>query len=351
MKHKDFFSLVVEKIGNDQAYFPGTGGNVSFKIDDSIMFIKSSGKRVANMTDEDGSVALKYNPIKNFFYTDILSAEGERVSMTTIKASVIESYTGRPSIETGFHALLGAAVIHSHSFFVNVLTCSQDFEMIVETIFFGSQISYSCIPYAKPGYYLTHAIVEKTKHLSQKPRVFFMKNHGVIVSAETMEEALVLHERINSRIKAYFSLDYFIYPKAAIVLVEEGIWESCNNFLVQFICSHSSTFSSFEEFILFPDLSVFCEDINVVDVFDDCNHKITIEKSTGRIRYRANLYEAECIEENLVAYACTVSTIRKHHLNPCYISKDSIGHIRNMEQEHYRKRLLKNSINLLRNKG
>ncbi|MEN9552351.1 MAG: hypothetical protein RI935_728 [Candidatus Parcubacteria bacterium] len=341
MKHNNFFSSVVERIGGDQAYFPGTGGNVSLKIDDSIMLIKASGKRVADMKDEGGSVALNYNPIKDFFYTDILSAEGERASMETINVSIIKSHTGRPSIETGFHALLGTAVIHSHSFFVNILTCSQDFEILVETIFFGSRISYSCIPYAKPGYYLTHSIVEKTKYLSQKPRVFFMKNHGVIVSAETMEEALILHESINSKIKTYFSLDDFIYPKAAIVLVEEGLWESRNDVLIRFICSHLSIFASFEEFILFPDLSVFCEDIHVVDVFDDCKHKITIEKSTGCIRYRANLYEAECIEENLIAYVCTVSSIKKHHLNPCYILKDAIGHIRNMEQEHYRKLLLK----------
>lgn len=334
------FLHIVTSIGNNQAYFPGTGGNVSLKVGDMIL-IKASGKRIVHMNEAGGVVGLRHAPVVTFFSNDTVSDEGEQESSKLINSVVQSGYTGRPSIETGFHTFLGIAVIHSHSAYINLLTCSTSFEQLVETIFFGKDITYMCLPYAKPGYHLTHTLLSVAKNLSHRPRVFFMQNHGVIVSAETMEEAVMLHEKINNYVLAYFSLTHAQYPRSTLRHFGDFFSESATPFLQMFVREKFHLFESIEEHILFPDLSVFCDDVEIVDYFGgDCTHKVTIEKSTGKIRYRASNQEAHCIEENLVAYAFLMRYLDVHHLRPVFISKDAVGHIRNMEQERYRKMLL-----------
>lgn len=334
------FRHVVASIGNNQAYFPGTGGNVSLKVGD-VMLIKASGKRIIHMNEKDGVVSLHHTPVISFFSNDVVNDEGEKESLKLINSLVRSGSTGRPSIETGFHTFLGTAVIHSHSAYVNMLTCSTSFEQLVETIFFGKDITYMCLPYAKPGYHLTHTLLSVAQHLSHRPRVFFMQNHGVIVSAETMEDAVALHEKINTYILRYFSLDHTHYPRSSLKHLGDAFSESATPFLHTFVREESHLFGSIEEHILFPDLSVFCDDVAIVEHFsNECTHKMTIERSTGKIRYMASNQEAHCIEENLVAYAFLMHYLKIHHLRPVFISKDAVGHIRNMEQERYRKMLL-----------
>ncbi|MEN9880950.1 MAG: hypothetical protein RLZZ308_133 [Candidatus Parcubacteria bacterium] len=339
MKRDSYFSYIVEKIGNNQAYFPGTGGNVSFKIGD-VMFIKASGKRVLNMNEDDGVISLSHKPVTQFFFETPKSEEGESISNDLIRKLVHEGQLGRPSIETGFHTLLGSVVIHSHSAYVALFACTLQFQNVVETIFFGTPYKYICLPYAKPGYHLTHTLLDAVRNISGKPRVFFMQNHGLIVSAQTEEDAVLLHEEVNQKIRDYFSLSVNDYPKAELFHLEGDISESGTQFLIDFVASHIHLFASIEEHIIFPDLSVFCDDIEIVDSFSECVHKVTIERITGKVRYKTNEQEAQCIEENLVAYAFIMSYMKKHHLSPFYISKNEVGHIRDMEQEKYRKFLL-----------
>jgi hypothetical protein len=168
-----------------------------------------------------------------------------------------------------------------------------------------------------------------------------MKNHGVIVSAETMDEAILLHEKVNDLALRYFSLTHESYPRASLFHIGKNLSESRTPSLQHFMRENYHLFSAIEEHILFPDLSVFCDDIEIVETFRDiCEHKMTIEKSTGKVRYLTSNQESHCIEENLTAYAFLMHYLKVHHLQPVFISKDAVGNIRSMEQEKYRKLLL-----------
>lgn len=333
------FDVVVEALGHRQDYFPGTGGNISFKLEDGVMFIKASGKRISHMKEEDGVVPLLYHEIKEHFHTTTPSSEGEKKSTELILSLVDKKAKGRPSIETGFHTLLPQAVIHSHSAYANMLTCSSSFEKLMETVFLGSDVPYMSIAYAKPGYYLTHLFLERVRKLSSRPKVIFMKNHGIVVSSTTLQEAIQLHEKVNEQIKKYFHFKDDIYPSSNLVEVHEMCSVSDTPFLQEFIRNNINLFKNINDYILFPDLTVFCQDI-VVTSDVSTNAKIIVDPATGRIIYKTKSKEAYCIEENLIAFAFLMTYMKEHHLRPVYISQEEADSIRNMEQEKYRKRII-----------
>ena len=333
------FDFVVEAIGGRQDYFPGTGGNISLKLDDGSMFIKASGKRILHMKEKDGVVGLSYANIRDYFHESSVSHEGEKESLDIVSASIHSSAVGRPSIETGFHALLSKATIHSHSAYVNMLTCSTSFELLIDTIFMGSPISYLSISYAKPGYYLTHLFLDKVKKLSSRPRVIFMKNHGVVVTAPTMEEAIQLHEEINKKVMDYFGLTHHDYPMSTLTHESDMSSVSATQLLINFVKENIKIFENINDHILFPDLTVFCQDIIVTSDVSSSS-KIIINKETGGITYNTAKKEAYCIEENLIAFAFLTKYMKEHNLKPVYISEEEADSIRNMEQEKYRKFLL-----------
>jgi ribulose-5-phosphate 4-epimerase/fuculose-1-phosphate aldolase len=333
------FTDVVASLGGKQEYFPGTGGNVSYKTDDGVMFIKASGKRISHMNEEDGVVPLMYSDVKEYFHATQKHEDGEKESSDLILSLVHSEAQGRPSIETGFHTLLSNAVIHSHSAYVNMLACSRTFETSIDTLFLGSHIPYMSIGYAKPGYYLTHIFLDKVKKLSSRPKVIFMKNHGVVVSADTLEDAIRLHEDVNTVIKKYFGFTDSMYPKGNLVHLHDMCSVSNTAFLQEFVKNNVTIFEHINDYILFPDLTVFCQDI-VVTSDTSADAKIVINKHTGKIVYKTSKKEAHCIEENLIAFAFLMTYMKEHNLQPVYISKEDADSIRNMEEEKYRKRLL-----------
>jgi ribulose-5-phosphate 4-epimerase/fuculose-1-phosphate aldolase len=334
-----YFDFTVTALGERQDYFPGTGGNISLKLDDGTMLIKASGKRILHLKDEDGIVALSYEKIKEHFYAAPAHKEGERISGDIIQLSLAPGTVLRPSIETGFHTLLSTAVIHSHSAYANMLTCSKTFESAVDTIFLGTHIPYLSIEYAQPGYYLTHLLRDKVMRLSGTPKVIFMKNHGVVVSASTLEEAVVLHEEVNDKIKRYFGFTNQDYPRGELIH-ESDVRSKSNTLLLHtFVMKNMHIFENIKEYILFPDLTVFCQDIYVtLDL--TFPSKILIHKDTGEIIYNTTRKEAHCIEENLIAFAFLMTHMKEHNLIPFFISEQEADSIRNMEQEKYRKLLL-----------
>lgn len=335
----NYFDAVIESLGARQEYFPGTGGNISLKLEDGTMLIKASGKRIIHMKEEDGVVALTYEDIKDYFHTTLPTEMGEKESGERIQSSVHKNSPGRPSIETGFHTLLSQAVIHSHSAYVNMLTCSTSFEMLVDTLFLGSPISYLCISYAKPGYYLTHLFLDKVRRISAKPKVIFMQNHGIVVTASTLEDAILLHEEVNTRIKNYFGFNGSEYPPGSLTHTSDQYSVSNTALLRDFVSNNIEIFENINDYILFPDLTVFCQDIIVTDDSKSLA-KICINKKTGEILYNTTKKEAHCIEENLIAFAFLSMYMKEHNLTPVYISEEEADSIRNMEQEKYRKRLL-----------
>jgi rhamnose utilization protein RhaD (predicted bifunctional aldolase and dehydrogenase) len=156
------------RIGSRPDYVQGGGGNVSIKLNANTMAIKASGYRLEDIYPEDGIVTLDHTKLEKFFKTktltddlDLLIKENESV----VSESIFDTNNTdlKPSIETGFHAILGESVIHTHSVYVNTLTCTKEGQELLSSLFPESIY----IPYKTPGVALTLTIriacIEKKK--------------------------------------------------------------------------------------------------------------------------------------------------------------------------------------------
>ncbi len=286
-------------IGKRVDFIQGAGGNVSVKIDNIIMLIKASGWRLADISENDGLVAVDMNNgnIKN---SEIL----------------------RPSIETGFHIFLGKYVVHTHSVYANIISCAVNGEKLWNEIFKKIGASAVWVDYQSPGHYLALAVKEKTDKFKNQhnaaPEAILMQNHGLIVSGENSDKVFNLHNEIQEAIKRYLNLKLF--PANG-----EG-------YLKKLIKINKNFIADFSRNILFPDQAVFCGNID---------EKISINEKTGDIVYKTNEKEALAIKENLIAWAYIINCAKYCGLTLKFLSSEEVDYIKNMESEKYRQNLIK----------
>ena len=111
-------------IGSRPDFVQGGGGNTSVKLDGSLMAVKASGFRLADIREDNAYAVLDYAALRRFYLEmDPTSfSDVEKEGAACVKASVrpvegIESL--RPSVEAGFHSLLDAYVAHTHAVSAN----------------------------------------------------------------------------------------------------------------------------------------------------------------------------------------------------------------------------------------
>ena len=205
-KQENIESLIniSHQIGANISYIQGGGGNTSVKINDNLMAIKSSGTNLIDMSKQKGQTLVDFKKI-----TELLkepSLEEDDFSKKINSFSYDKSQ--RPSIETGFHSLLGKFVIHTHSVFINVLLCCKEGKLLIKELFPNS----SWVDYFSPGKNLTLAIkreLAKEKKKFSEDKVVFLQNHGLIVSSVSGLKSLKLHEKINQKVRSYYNLSDF----------------------------------------------------------------------------------------------------------------------------------------------
>jgi hypothetical protein len=140
------------------------------------------------------------------------------------------------------------------------------------------------IEYANPGKAITLAVSLSNTN----SQVFFLQNHGIIVCAESAEEAENVHAEINDKIKDYFGIDDSSYQVKEIAM--------------DATVSHA----------LFPDQIVF----------------------KGLTNTHAGL-------ETLYAYDFILGKMTECNLTPNFLSTENVDYIQNMSSEKYRKILVK----------
>ncbi|MFN4149624.1 MAG: class II aldolase/adducin family protein [Candidatus Sericytochromatia bacterium] len=202
-------------IGLNYSYVQAGSGNTSVKIDDEVMLVKSSGSLLAEMNENRGWTKVNYKKIKEELLS--LTEKGQELEEKAnqiIKESQLESH-GRPSIETFLHVLLNKYVLHYHPIKINALLCSNHSEELIDSVFHKDKEEYVFVDYFKPGITLALEMTKKIQKSGKIPQVVFLKNHGVIVSADSLEELISVNERINKRagVMDEYSLPYQIYKK------------------------------------------------------------------------------------------------------------------------------------------
>jgi rhamnose utilization protein RhaD (predicted bifunctional aldolase and dehydrogenase) len=321
----------------------GPGGNTSVKDDEGRMFIKASGFRFEEMTLTQGVSCVYYKPVSDYFKTLVVTNknEAERESLHLVLSNVCKNQSGglypKPSMETGFHALLDKYVVHTHSVWSNLINCSEGSTKVLRELKKELSINIAFIPYVSPGLGLSYLIQREIDSFEQLhnsvPTVFFLENHGIIAHGKTKKEVWGLLEAIDNWIANEFSLAIMEYPSAQLQESDEGLIpldDYCREMTSKEECD-----VLYFNAILFPDQTVFFKD-NIGNI--SSGKKIQIED--GKVIFNCSLREASSSLETLTAYFFIKNNILGKGLSLKVISNSEADYIQNMDMEKHRKALM-----------
>jgi ribulose-5-phosphate 4-epimerase/fuculose-1-phosphate aldolase len=200
---------VAQWAGRSVLITQGGGGNASVKdVAADRMWIKASGYRLGDLTATAGHVRLRRAELAAAERDPALaSLSRERAHAITTRAMMTASEGGsvRPSLESGLHAVMDARVVlHTHPVFVNAFGCLEEGpELLADAL--GRRLPFA--DYAAPGYALTVAVdaaVEAFRSVAsaddvaafEAAPVVILRNHGVIVGAETPDAVIAVMDEL-----------------------------------------------------------------------------------------------------------------------------------------------------------
>lgn len=325
----DFRKLVqvCKDFGSEEKIVQGPGGNASIKVSDDMMLIKASGCNLSEVSEETGFVKVNYVQINDFYaetHDGPLATNDELAGKAHMGAC--GSSGSRPSMETGFHAALGRVVLHAHPVYTNMISCLQSGEDLMRAVF--QDIDVIWIPYKSPGFSLTTEIrsaLERTNPDLGKPLVFFLENHGLVVSADNVEVAKTVLDQVCS-VAESFVLNKNIPEYMPDKLTEkEGYVESNNPLIVDYAKLVDKKGLHF----VFPDAVVYG-----LEIFS----KQSAGLRSGTIKYEYGLRKA--VDVNAILNTHMYINLYGSVLGDVkFLSEEEISHLTNMSAEKYRKKL------------
>ncbi len=199
-----------QRFGRDPEYSRGGGGNSSVKAG-GVVYIKPSGVPLADIEAGD-LVPLATGPLLDLLLNGGDEADESRIAgapdpvmRAAARVRMAEAKGRRPSVELMFHSLLPERfVLHTHAIVPNAVTCNQDGEAIMRDLF-GDDALW--VPYTDPGLPLARKIYQlREAHQARTgqaaPKITFMGDHGIIVSADTTAEIAALNEHVLGTVRA-----------------------------------------------------------------------------------------------------------------------------------------------------
>lgn len=173
-------------------------GNLSSRATADSMYVKASGRRMADATPED-FLHVPFAPLLALL--DDPSA-GDAEVAATFQAWGAGGL--KPSVEALMHVIcqtLGGApvVMHTHPVVVNALLCSDQAEALVHGSIFPDQVvvlgpHQLLIPYVDPGLALARVVRrELAAHIDrfgEAPKTIYLRNHGMFALGASVSEAL-----------------------------------------------------------------------------------------------------------------------------------------------------------------
>lgn len=172
---------VSARIGGDPLLTQASTGNTSIKLDD-VLWIKASGRWLADAKHEDILVPLDLREVKRYMSQQIDPAE--------IYACA--------SIETSMHAVLPhRVVLHVHSVNTIAWAVRQDARQQLQRHLDG--LRWRWVPYVPSGLPLAQEI-ESVLSASVDANVLVLGNHGLVIAADTCEEVTRLLSDVERRL-------------------------------------------------------------------------------------------------------------------------------------------------------
>jgi len=189
--------------GADEEFVIGGGGNTSVKIDGRL-WVKASGRPLAT-ADAGSFVELDRQALADILNTplDDDPVRREETFKQAILAARVNPASGlRPSVEAVLHNILPTRfVVHTHSTWVNMVTCCTR-GAAIHAKWFGPDVLW--MDYTDPGVTLAHALADVLADYARRtgkpcPDAILVQNHGLIVCGDTPED---IHQRTDAVIAA-----------------------------------------------------------------------------------------------------------------------------------------------------
>ena len=333
-QHLRKFIAACRRIGKNQALAQAGGGNISLKVDNTRMIIKSSGQYLSGVTQKKGHCTVLYPGIASFVRrgtSKTFSRGWEKQYNRQLEKSMAMP-SARPSLETGFHAMLGRAVVHTHPLFINALLCSKNGKTLLKRI--AGREKFLWVPYQTPGIELSAGIAKRWRG----ERLLFLENHGLIVNGESMGWCVRKTEEVLKGARELVLVKKGFPPLAPLEwTVQKGnVFKS--PFVKEFLrISRVSADreKGMEKGFLFPDAAVYCHTGLSFGVLD--KKKISLLED-GRVYLpKAALAAPHRVMETLLMHLAILFLI-KGFGKPKFLTKSQVGSILRMESEKYRQR-------------
>lgn len=201
---------VSNAVGRDSSFVQGSGGNTSVKTPDGkYMYVKASGTALKDMNCRVGWRRIRLDLVQAIIKDKSVARLNVRVRETEVAIRLLlacddEKRTkARPSIEAHLHSVLDKCVIHLHPVAVLSYTCARNGRGILERLFKDEKFPPLWVSYADPGFKLARKIAKLTAYYQnrfrRKPAVLFLQKHGLIVSADSADDALRLLRKVIKR--------------------------------------------------------------------------------------------------------------------------------------------------------
>jgi ribulose-5-phosphate 4-epimerase/fuculose-1-phosphate aldolase len=332
------YARLSQGAGARRDYVQGGGGNTSVKLDDTLMAVKASGFCLSDVTLNAAYAVMDYSAIRAFYrahsvadFEDAEKAGSEEAKKATIAVEGIPAL--RPSVEAGFHSLLGTFVIHSHSVYANLACCALEMQSILEEALAGASFSWGMVPYIDPGARLSFAIRDEQDRVKREtgktPTVLFMQNHGLIVHEETADACLALHDAVNARLAAHFGLG-----------VDAFLTMDLEAYIASRLSARAYEDAFFIETPLYPDQMVFFIGTLAFGAGEAKGGGALLNLSNGRLSFGISQSQARVITETLAAVLFIQEQIEKKGYTLSTMGEQAKRFIANWESEKYRKSLL-----------
>jgi len=326
-------------IARDRLLVQAAGGNISWKSGDTL-WIKASGTWLADAEQKEIFVPVDRRPI------DAALARGDYA----ISPRALEGYALRPSIETLLHTLMPHKfVVHLHPVdAVAHLTrscCEAELKVAL-----GNDFIWELVDYHKPGADLAQAIHAR---LREKPaiQVMLLKNHGVILGAETLEQIdtnlKILSLRLGQKPMRREANKTSIHILSDIDL-SSSLYQVCADSELQYLATDLELYERLRDsWAIYPDHVVFlgAQAIRVDDpaalhsalTAADPAPPFVFVKSAGVLESRST---TQAQRAQLTFYLDVIARQPAGHpLNP--LSQEQIASLLNWDAEKYRLRLNK----------
>lgn len=197
-----------QRVGrNIPTWTQGPGGNISEKIGD-IIYIKATGKRLDDVGIKARSLAgLNLAEFQRSITDALITEDEQKYSESITKYSLKQQSFGRPSMESGFHAIFPERfVCHFHSLYAILLAhkMASDSQWVAK---FQRDHSYD-LEYDLDSVYLIPAItpgLKICKHaaLAKSKKIILLAQHGVILRLDSPNDFDIWQE-FESKIAKYF---------------------------------------------------------------------------------------------------------------------------------------------------